>query len=233
LRSSNIKAKIQTMYRLLPLLIVVLSFVTACAQESELVFIPPPAVDFVASPEEGMAPMEVAFDDLSTGDVARWHWDFGDGQFSDESEPVHTYTVAGNYTVSLAVMGPGGSDVETQVEYIKVGSGVISWEEAGSYIGQHRAVEGTIVGAHYASDTKSQPTFLDFHKPYQSYFKCIIWGRDREKFIKEFPPNPESYFLNKHVQVTGLLEEYPEGSGVPEMVLRDPSQIKVISDLKD
>ena len=218
------------MHKLLLLVLVLLSFMTGCARESELAFIPPPTVDFVASPEEGIAPLKVTFNDLSTGDVTRWHWDFGDGQFSNESEPGHTYTIAGDYTVSLAVMGPGGSDVETKVEYLRVGSGVISWEEAGSYIGQHKVVEGTIVGTHYVADTKSQPTFLDFHKPYQSYFKCIIWGRDREKFIKEFPPNPESYFLNKHVQITGLLEEYPEGSGVPEIVIRDPSQIKVIGE---
>jgi hypothetical protein len=228
LRFDGIKAKIQTMRKLLLLVLVLLSFITGCALESEPAFIPPPVADFVASPEEGTAPLKVAFSDLSTGDVTRWHWDFGDGQFSDESQPGHTYTAAGSYAVSLAVMGRGGSDVETKVEYIRAITGVISWEEAGSYIGQHKAVEGTIVGAHYALDTKSQPTFFDFHKPYQSYFKCIIWGRDREKFIKEFPPDPESYFMNKHVQVTGLVEEYPEGSGVPEMVLRDPSQIKVI-----
>jgi hypothetical protein len=44
--------------------------------------------------------------------------------------------------------------------------------------------------------------------------------------LKEFPPNPETYFLNKHVQVTGLIEEYSKSSGVPEMVLKDPSQIE-------
>ena len=230
MRFSGIKAKIQTMHKLLLLVLVLLSFMTGCARESEPAFIPPPTADFAASPEEGIAPLKVTFNGLSTGDVTRWHWDFGDGQFSNESEPGHNYAIAGGYTVSLAVMGPGGSDVETKVEYIKVGSGVISWEEAGSYIGQHKVVEGTIVGTHYAADTKSQPTFLDFHKPYQSYLKCIIWGRDRGKFIKEFPPNPESYFLNKHVQITGLLEEYPEGSGIPEIVIRDPSQIKVIGE---
>jgi hypothetical protein len=230
LRFDGIKDKIQAMRNLLLLALVLLPLMTGCARESELSYTPPPMADFAASPEEGIAPLKVTFTDLSSGDVTRWHWDFGDGQFSNESKPGHTYTAAGDYTVSLAVMGPDGSDVETKIEYIRVGGGVISWEEAGSYIGQHKVVEGTIVGAHYAADTKSQPTFLDFHKPYQSYFKCIIWGRDREKFIKEFPPNPESYFLNRHVEVTGLLEEYPEGSGVPEMVLRDPSQIRVIGE---
>jgi len=200
----------------------------SCARESEPVLIPPPTADFAASPEEGLAPLAVTFTDLSTGDVTRRHWDFGDRQFSNGAGPSHTYTTAGNYTVSLAIMGPGGSDVETKVEYIKVGSGVISWKEAGSYIGQHRVVEGIVAGTYYAADTKSQLTFLDFHKPYQGYFKCIIWGRDRGKFVKEFPPNPETYFLNKRVQVTGLIEEYPKGSGVPEIVLRDPSQIKVV-----
>jgi len=203
---------------------------TSCARELKPTFTPAPTANFAASPKEGVAPLAVSFTDLSTGNISRWHWDFGDGQFSSLSEPSYTYGTAGVYTVSLAIMGPGGSDIETKVEYLKVGSGIISWEEASSYIGQYKVVEGIIVGTHYADDTKSQPTFLDFHKPYQDYFKCIIWGRDRENFINEFPPNPESYFLNKYVQVTGLIEEYPKGSGIPEMIVRDPSQIKVLGE---
>jgi PKD repeat protein len=187
----------------------------------------PPTADFTASPEQGAAPLNVTFTDSSSGDITYRHWDFGDGQFCSDSEPNHSYIAAGDYTVSLSIMGPGGSDVETKAEYIKVAIGVISWDEAGNYIGQHQVVEGIVVGAYYAADTKSQLTYLDFHKPYDNYFKCIIWGRDRDKFLKEFPPNPETYFLNRQVQVTGLIEEYPKGSGVPELVLKDPSQIKL------
>ena len=230
MRFNDIKAKIQTMHRLLLLVLVLLALVTGCARQSESAYIPAPTADFAASPEEGVTPLVVSFTDLSTGNISRWHWDLGDGQFSSLPEPSNIYATAGVYTVSLAIMGPGGSDIETKVEYIKVSSGIISWEEASSYIGQYKVVEGIIVGTHYAADTKSQPTFLDFHKPYQDYFKCIIWGRDRGNFINEFPPNPESYFLNKHVQVTGLIEEYPKGSGIPEMIIRDPSQIEVIGE---
>jgi PKD repeat protein len=228
LRFNDIKAKIQTMHKLLPLALVLLALMASCTRELAPTFILAPTADFAASQEEGIAPLAVSFTDLSTGSISRWHWDFGDGQFSNLSQPSYTYTTAGSYTVSLAIMGPGGSDIETKVEYIKVGSGIISWEEAGSYIGQYQVVEGVVVGAYYASETKSQLTFLDFHKPYQGYFKCIIWGRDREKFAKEFQTDPETYFLDKRVQVTGLIEEYPKGSGVPEIVLRDPSQIKVV-----
>ncbi len=172
-----------------------------------------------------MAPLTVNFTDLSAGDITNWHWDFGDGQFSGEPEPTHIYAMAGNYTVSLAIMGAGGSDAETKVDYIEVSPEVISWEEAGNYIGQYKIVEGIIVDSYYARNSKGKPTFLNFHKPYKGYFTCLIWGSDRAKFIEEFHSDPETYFLSKRVQATGLIEEY---KGAPEMILADPSQIKVI-----
>lgn len=230
MRFGHFKAKIQSVHKSLLLILLLVPLVTGCSRQLQPPVLQPPTADFVASAEKGVAPFKVTFTDSSSGDITRRHWDFGDGQFSDVSEPDHTYTAAGNYTVSLAIMGPGGSDVETKTEYIKVDIGVISWEEASSYIGQHQVVEGTIVSSYYAAGTKSQLTYLDFHKPYDNYFKCIIWGRDRDTFLREFPPNPETYFLNKHVQVTGLIEEYPKRSGIPEMVLNEPSQIQLIEE---
>jgi hypothetical protein len=214
-------------HKSLLLVLLLLFMAPGCARQLQPDLKQPPTADFTASPEQGAAPLKVTFTDSSSGDITHWHWDFGDGQFSSDLEPEHTYAATGDYTVSLAIMGPGGSDVETKAEFVKVATGVIGWDEAGGYIGQHQVVEGIVVSAYYAADTKSQLTYLDFHKPYDNYFKCIIWGRDRDKFLEEFPPNPETYFLNKHVQVTGLIEEYPKGTGVPEMALKDPSQIKL------
>jgi PKD repeat protein len=37
------------------------------------------------------------------------------------SNPAHTYTADGSYTVSLTVVGPGGSDTKTRANYIAVG----------------------------------------------------------------------------------------------------------------
>ncbi|MBI3500773.1 MAG: T9SS type A sorting domain-containing protein [Bacteroidetes bacterium] len=42
------------------------------------------------------------FTDLSTG-VVIWHWDFGDGNFSTQQSPAHTYNAPGTYTVTLVV----------------------------------------------------------------------------------------------------------------------------------
>jgi PKD repeat protein len=188
---------------------------------------PPPAIDFIANLTEGQPPLKVTFTPVATGEIAQWHWDFGDGQFSNEKTPAHTYTAGGDYTVSLAISGNTGSNVVTKPDYIKVkGAIAISWKEAGNYIGQNKLVEGVIVGTNYYAQGKI--TFLNFNMPYKGYFTCIIWDSDRSKFIKQFSPNPETYFLNKRVRVKGMIEEYPRGSGTPEVVLKEPSQIEIV-----
>ena len=83
----------------------------------------PPVADFVGNPTSGPVPLTVSFTDLSTGGVCpSWCWDFGDGEVSGcpEQNPTHTYTVAGTYTVSMFVCGPGGEDCESKTDYITV-----------------------------------------------------------------------------------------------------------------
>lgn len=216
------------MHRYLGVILTLFLLAAGCTQESYLDVASPPTIDFTADITEGEAPLSVTFTPLPAGDITHWHWDFGDGQFSNEPGPSHTYTTDGNYIVSLAVMGADGSDLETKVDFISIGRTIISWEEAGHFIGQRKAVEGTIVGTYYASSVNGKPTFLNFHMPYEGYFTCIIWGSDKPKFDKEFPPDPETYLLNRRVLVNGLIKEYPKGSGVPEIILKNPSQVKVI-----
>jgi PKD repeat protein len=87
-----------------------------------------PLADFRAMPRRGPAPLEVGFEDLSSGLVEEWHWDFGDlhassGRTSLERNPVHVYRVPGRYTVRLRVKGPKGEDVEEKKAYVEVGEG--------------------------------------------------------------------------------------------------------------
>jgi PKD repeat protein len=51
----------------------------------------------------------VAFKDQSTGKIASWKWDFGDGETSAEQNPIHTYSRAGAFTVVLTVTGADGA----------------------------------------------------------------------------------------------------------------------------
>ena len=50
----------------------------------------------------------VSFQDLSSSNITDWYWDFGDGNFSFSSNPVHSYVDSGLYNVSLTVSHNGG-----------------------------------------------------------------------------------------------------------------------------
>ena len=66
-----------------------------------------------------MAPLSVAFSNLSTGDFDTCSWNFGDGtSSSDCGDPSHAYADPGSYSVSLAVSGPGGSDTQMRTDYV-------------------------------------------------------------------------------------------------------------------
>ncbi len=56
--------------------------------------------------------------DSSTGDISMFLWDWGDGTYTLGDNPAdHTYGTTGSKTVTLYVVGPGGTDrlVKTQV----------------------------------------------------------------------------------------------------------------------
>ncbi|MDB4163520.1 PKD domain-containing protein, partial [Saprospiraceae bacterium] len=58
--------------------------------------------------------LEVTFDNQSTGSGLTYLWDFGDGNTSTDSDPIHTYTEEGIYDVTLTTTGPCNSDITTQ-----------------------------------------------------------------------------------------------------------------------
>ena len=77
--------------------------------------------DFTANATGGTAPLAVQFTDLSTGNPDHWNWSFGDGSFSEEQNPVHTYLEPGTYPVSLTVSTEDGtSDTATRTNYLEV-----------------------------------------------------------------------------------------------------------------
>ena len=76
--------------------------------------------NFTANVTAGPAPLVVQFTDTSAGNPTAWNWDFGDGATSTEQHPVHTYTKAGTYNVSLAASNSAGSDTRVKSGYITV-----------------------------------------------------------------------------------------------------------------
>ena len=58
--------------------------------------------------------LQVAFTDTSKDDgkLVSWNWDFGDGNSSEQQNPVHSYAKAGEYTVVLSVRDDAGQKGE-------------------------------------------------------------------------------------------------------------------------
>ena len=54
-------------------------------------------------------PLSVQFTSTSTGPIASYFWTFGDGNVSNEQNPVHAFPFAGDFPVALTVTGTDGS----------------------------------------------------------------------------------------------------------------------------
>ncbi len=78
------------------------------------------AASFTGTPTSGKAPLTVSFTDASTGTITNRLWSFGDSTASTATNPSHTYTNTGSFTVSLTVFGAGGSNLLTRTSYITV-----------------------------------------------------------------------------------------------------------------
>ena len=79
-----------------------------------------PTARFNANVTSGSVPLTVQFNDTSTGSPTSWNWSFGDGNFSEIQNPVHTYAFSGIFSVSMNATNAGGSNVTLKANYIIV-----------------------------------------------------------------------------------------------------------------
>ncbi|MFC2129292.1 polysaccharide lyase family 7 protein [Bacteroidota bacterium] len=62
----------------------------------------------------------ITFTDNSVNNATSWSWTFGDGGSSTEQNPIHTYTTAGSYTVSLRASNAAGDSTTSKPDYITI-----------------------------------------------------------------------------------------------------------------
>jgi hypothetical protein len=98
------------------------------------------------------------------------------------------------------------------------GGASLSPDDAASHVGQTATVCGVVVSTKFDEHLKSQPTFLDFGKPYpDEVFAAVIFGANRAKF-----GIPETTLQGKRACVSGTISEYQDK---PAIVLSDPKQL--------
>lgn len=84
------------------------------------------SVDFTESTSQAVQFSTITFTSTVTGGAPpyTYRWDFGDGQTSNQHDPVHLYAIPGSYRVVLTVTDKTG-DVVTQTSMIRVSSLII------------------------------------------------------------------------------------------------------------
>ena len=102
-----------------------LSITTAegCVTDSTFVdyieVFPLPYASFTLDPEIiNLLDADIAFTDLSTGEIVDWRWNFGDGETSSIQSPDHVYTDTGVFIINLVVTTDRGCTDETSRQLI-------------------------------------------------------------------------------------------------------------------
>ena len=83
-----------------------ISFKPPVAENAALLPNACPTASFSISNNGRVYTEAVIFINESIG-AASYHWDFGDGSFSSDDNPTHTYSSAGSYTVKLRAIVDG------------------------------------------------------------------------------------------------------------------------------
>jgi PKD repeat protein len=77
--------------------------------------------NFTTNVTSGNAPLWVGFTDVTlNGTATAWNWSFGDGNYSNDQNPVHEYTSVGSYDVSLNSSNSYSYDIYTVINKITV-----------------------------------------------------------------------------------------------------------------
>lgn len=108
------------------------------------------------------------------GTIATWHWNFGDGFYSNVMNPTHTYAASGNYTVTLTATDTTGvqSVAIRQVEIKSLPIAFFSWETPNC--------------------TGDVTNFINLSSTETGYINTWIWnyGDGSQPDTIQFPANP-------------------------------------------
>lgn len=96
------------------------SSVTSSSIKSEKKEASPNSISFKPSVTSSCTGTEVSFDVLTKNIDGNFLWNFGDGNFSNESNPKNTYTEPGIYYISLAVTSEKDGVIKSNTEPVSV-----------------------------------------------------------------------------------------------------------------
>ena len=96
----------------------------------------------------------------ATGSIATYTWHFGDGNTSNDQNPVHTYALPGSYNVCLTIEAHNPGCTETHCEDIVINA-VVDSSGCHAAFGFHQAVSGLEVS--FADSSSSDHAITSWH----------------------------------------------------------------------
>jgi PKD repeat protein len=80
--------------------------------------VPVPVASFTFSPDGGYVPISISFTNTGTSENCTFLWDFGDGTTSTEENPIHEYTSATTFAVTLTTTNSTGTNTSAPAEIV-------------------------------------------------------------------------------------------------------------------
>ena len=115
------------------------------------------------------------------------------------------------------IFSPEYEDKEIEETEIET-TGTIDYSEADNFVGEYKTVKGKVDNLYYSKS--SDTTFINFCPDYKTCSFCaVVFSSDKSKFDNLYN------YDGKTVEITGLIKTY---QGRPEIILNNPSQIKVV-----
>ena len=131
--------------------------------------------------------------------------------------------VLGVIAVAMALSTSAGAQrPATDVHASLTCSGAVSWQRASGLVGRVATIQGRVAGTRYAASSNGSPTFLNLGVDYPNPNRVtvLIWSENRAAFGR-----PEVRYRGRTICVRGRVQSY---QGVPEIVARSTSQIRII-----
>lgn len=134
--------------------------------------------------------------------------------------PSRSLLAAPLVSLALAALSACASAQSTPAFAAAAAGPVISLAEVDANLGKTATVRFTITGVGFSKDN----VFLNSRRE-RGGFICFVPGKSHDEFIKAFGVDLKSALEGKTVEATGELAVYKDA---PQIVLRAPSQLKVV-----
>lgn len=121
----------------------------------------------------GKNPYSVQFYDKSisgASNISKWEWDFGDGEKSDEKNPIHSFKREGVFSVSLKITdGSGNENTKTRNNFVTIYDELKPSFKYEEYTGIYLGDPNVILVDHKVE----QENFVPDGKTWKTAFQCL------------------------------------------------------------